>query len=45
VSGGLALGNGEHKCVPLPVPFAECVRRHSAKVASLPSVKATTLGK
>jgi hypothetical protein len=26
-------------------PFAECSRRHSAKVASLPSAVATTLGK
>jgi hypothetical protein len=40
----LALGK-EIASGPFISSFAECTRRHSAKVASLPSAKATTLDK
>jgi hypothetical protein len=41
---GLALDK-EITSGPFISSFTESIRRHSAKVASLPSVKATTLGK
>jgi hypothetical protein len=44
VPTSLALGN-ESTGGPFVSFFAECSRRHSAKLASLPSTRVTTLGK
>jgi hypothetical protein len=44
VSARLALGN-DVTSGPFVSTFVECTRRHSVKVASLPSVDAITLGK
>jgi hypothetical protein len=43
VSAGLHSAKGQ-SAGPFVSFFAECARRHSAKLASLPSVKVTTLG-
>jgi hypothetical protein len=44
VSDGLHSAKGP-PAVPFVSFFAECARRHSAKLASLPSARVTTLGK